>query len=167
MFERQKAVLKKKELDANKLIEGVVNTFTLKVEKYNGAIATNLAATNPYIFVDEMHFTNVIFNLLNNAVKYRNPDRNLQLNIRTWDESNKLYISIQDNGIGVKKENLKKIFDKFYRVHTGNLHDVKGFGLGLAYVQKIIKDHDGTIRTESELGVGTKFIIVIPLLKNE
>jgi len=167
MFERQKAVLKKKELDANKLIEGVVNTFTLKVEKYNGAIATNLAATNPYIFVDEMHFTNVIFNLLDNAVKYRNPDRNLQLNIRTWDESNKLYISIQDNGIGVKKENLKKIFDKFYRVHTGNLHDVKGFGLGLAYVQKIIKDHDGTIRTESELGVGTKFIIVIPLLKNE
>ena len=114
-----------------------------------------------------MHFTNVIFNLLDNAVKYRNPDRNLQLNIRTWDESNKLYISIQDNGIGVKKENLKKIFDKFYRVHTGNLHDVKGFGLGLAYVQKIIKDHDGTIRTESELGVGTKFIIVIPLLKNE
>ena len=167
MFDRQKAVLKKKDMDANKMIEGVVNTFTLKVEKYNGTITTDLAAENPYVFVDEMHFTNVIFNLLDNAVKYRNPDRDLALTVRTWNESNKLFISIQDNGIGIKKENLKKIFDKFYRVHTGNLHDVKGFGLGLAYVHKIIRDHDGNIRAESEYGVGTKFIITIPLLKNE
>ena len=167
MFDRQKAVLKKKDMDANKMIEGVVNTFTLKVEKYNGTITTDLAAENPYVFVDEMHFTNVIFNLLDNAVKYRNPDRDLALTVRTWNDSNKLFISIQDNGIGIKKENLKKIFDKFYRVHTGNLHDVKGFGLGLAYVHKIIRDHDGNIRAESEYGVGTKFIITIPLLKNE
>ena len=93
-------------------------------------------AVNPDIFVDEMHFTNVIFNLLDNAVKYKKQEGELLLNIRTWNESGKLYISIQDNGIGIKKENLKKIFDKFYRVHTGNLHDVKGFGLGLAYVKK-------------------------------
>jgi two-component system phosphate regulon sensor histidine kinase PhoR len=114
-----------------------------------------------------MHFTNVIFNLLDNAVKYKKPDGDLQLHVRTWNESGKLYISIQDNGIGIKKENLKKIFDKFYRVHTGNLHDVKGFGLGLAYVKKIIQDHKGVIRAESELNVGTKFIIVLPTLKNE
>ena len=167
MFERQKATLKMKEVDANELITGVANTFALKVEKYNGKITTELEAADPHIFVDEMHITNVIFNLLDNAVKYKRNDNELLLNIRTWNEPGKLFISIRDNGMGIKKEDLKKIFDKFYRVHTGNLHDVKGFGLGLAYVKKIIHDHKGTIRAESEVNVGTKFIIVLPLLKNE
>ena len=166
MFERQKATLKMKDINANELISGVVNTFALKVEKYNGTISTDLDAANPWIFVDEMHFTNVIFNLLDNAVKYKKEDGEFRLHIRTWNEAGKLHISIQDNGLGIKKENLKKIFDKFYRVHTGNRHDVKGFGLGLAYVKKIIQDHKGSIRAESELNVGTKFIIVLPLLKN-
>ena len=167
MFERQKATLKMKEVNANELIVGVVNTFALKAEKNNGSITTDLDAGCPWIFVDEMHFTNVVFNLLDNAVKYKKSEGELQLHVKTWNESNKLYISIQDNGIGIKKEDLKKIFDKFYRVHTGNLHDVKGFGLGLAYVKKIIQDHRGAIRAESELNVGTKFIIVLPTLKNE
>lgn len=165
MFDRQKATLKNKELDANELIAGVINTFTLKVERYNGKIESELKATNSAIFADEMHITNVIFNLMDNAVKYKRPDADLQLTVKTWNEPGKLMISIQDNGIGIKKENLKKIFEKFYRVHTGNLHDVKGFGLGLAYVKKIIMDHKGTIRAESELNVGTKFIIALPLLK--
>ena len=167
MFERQSVTLKKKEIDAHELITGVVNTFRLKVEKNNGTLEAELNAQDPVIFVDEMHFTNVVFNLLDNAVKYKSPDRDIALKIRTWNENGKLCISVEDNGLGIKKENLKKIFDKFYRVHTGNLHDVKGFGLGLAYVKKIIADHKGSIRAESELNVGTKFIITIPLFKEE
>ena len=167
MFDRQKATLKPKDVDANELIKGVVHTFALKVERYNGKIDTELEAAEAHVFVDEMHITNVIFNLMDNAVKYKRPDVDLHLMVRTWNESGKLMISVQDNGIGIKKENLKKIFEKFYRVHTGNLHDVKGFGLGLAYVKKIIMDHKGTIRAESELNVGTKFIIALPLLKTD
>ena len=145
----------------------MVNTFRLKVESSGGTLDAELAAEDPIIFVDEMHFTNVMFNLLDNAVKYKRPDVDIALKIRTWNEANKLCISIEDNGIGIKREDLKKIFEKFYRVHTGNRHDVKGFGLGLAYVKKIISDHKGTIRAESELNVGTKFIIVLPLFKDE
>ena len=167
MFDRQKATLKMKEIDVNELIRGVVNTFALKVERYNGKIDTELLAEDPIVMADEMHLTNVIFNLMDNAVKYKRQDVDLQLTVSTRNEQGKLQIVIQDNGIGIKKENLKKIFDKFYRVHTGNLHDVKGFGLGLAYVKKIITDHKGAIRAESELGVGTRFIIVLPLIKND
>jgi two-component system phosphate regulon sensor histidine kinase PhoR len=166
MFDKQRATLKMKEIDAHEMITGAINTFTLKVERYSGKITSGLDAADPIIFVDEMHITNVIFNLMDNAVKYKKPEEELTLDLKTWNEPGKLMISIQDNGIGIKRENLKKIFDKFYRVHTGNLHDVKGFGLGLAYVRKIIQDHKGTIRVESDLNVGTKFIIALPLLKN-
>jgi signal transduction histidine kinase len=115
---------------------------------------------------DEMHITNVVFNLLDNAVKYAKNDDPLKLSVATWNEANKLYISVMDNGIGIRKENLKKIFERFYRVHTGNVHDVKGFGLGLAYVKKIVEDHNGTIRAESEVNIGTKFIITLQITKN-
>ena len=113
MFDRQKATLKMKELDANELITGVVNTFALKVERYNGKIESELKATDPIIFADEMHITNVIFNLMDNAVKYKRPDVDLQLMVKTWNEPGKLMISVQDNGIGIKKEiNYKEVADK-------------------------------------------------------
>ena len=166
MYENKTAKLNLRELNANEVIAGVIHTFTLKVEKNGGKIVSHLEAEDPIIMVDEMHFTNVIFNLMDNAVKYRRKDVQLELTISTWNEPHHLCVSIQDNGIGIKKEDVKKIFEKFYRVHTGNRHDVKGFGLGLAYVKKIITDHKGTVHAESELGIGTKFIIRIPLLEN-
>ena len=165
MFERQKAVLKLREVDINVLIQGVVDTFSLKVEDAKGKIESYLEAENPNVFIDKLHVTNVVFNLMENAVKYKKEETNLMLKVRTWNMSDKLMISIEDNGIGIKREDVKYIFDKFYRVHTGNRHDVKGFGLGLSYVKKIIEDHHGTIKVESDLGVGTKFIIALPLLK--
>ncbi|MDE6164292.1 MAG: ATP-binding protein, partial [Muribaculaceae bacterium] len=129
-------------------------------------INTELDAKNAIISVDEMHFTNVIFNLLDNAVKYRREDTPLRLTVTTQDLPNeRLQVTVGDNGIGIRKEDLKKIFDKFYRVSTGNRHDVKGFGLGLAYVQKMVVIMGGTIKVESETDQGTKFIITLPLTK--
>jgi two-component system phosphate regulon sensor histidine kinase PhoR len=164
MFDdKNTASLKMKELDAHELLSGIINTFAVKVEQNGGAITSKFEAGDPFIYVDEMHFTNVVFNLMDNAVKYKRQDEPLLLNIHTWNANGNFMLSIQDNGIGISKENIKKIFDKFYRVHTGNLHDVKGFGLGLAYVKQIIQAHKGSIRAESEIGVGTNFIIVLPL----
>ena len=167
LFDGQKATMKTSEIDLNDLLAGVVNIFALKVEKNGGTITTLLEADDATIFADEMHITNVIFNLMDNAIKYKRDDEPLRLTIHTWNENGKCCLSVQDNGIGIKKENLKRVFDRFYRVHTGNRHDVKGFGLGLAYVKKVIQDHNGSIRAESELGVGTKFIIVLPLLNSK
>lgn len=167
MFERQRATLKLQDIDANVAIANIIHTFKIKVEKYGGRLAAELNAENATIHVDEMHFTNVIFNLLDNAVKYRREDEPMELVATTNEISgNRLEITIRDNGIGIKKEDLKKIFDKFYRVSTGNRHDVKGFGLGLAYVKKMVHELGGEIRVESELNVGTKFIIILPLTKN-
>ena len=167
LFERQKATLKLKEIDANDLLVNIANTFALKVEKYGGRLDIDLQAEDSTIYVDEMHITNVLFNLMDNAVKYRRPEVPLEVMARTWNENGKLMISVEDNGIGIKKEYLKKVFDRFFRVPTGNKHDVKGFGLGLAYVRKIIEDHKGSIRAESGNGnIGTKFIITLPLIKS-
>jgi two-component system phosphate regulon sensor histidine kinase PhoR len=137
------------------------------VEHTGGKIYTEIEAVDSAIYVDEVHFQNAITNLMDNAVKYRKPDQPVDIHIRTWNEGDKLCFSIADNGLGIKRENVKKIFDKFYRVHTGNVHDVKGFGLGLAYVKKIINLHEGDIKCESELGKGTKFIITLPILHED
>ncbi|MBO4871396.1 MAG: HAMP domain-containing histidine kinase [Muribaculaceae bacterium] len=166
MFDRKNATMRLEEEDANANIDSVVNTFKLKVENYGGKIEANLDAEDPIINVDRMHFTNVIFNLLDNAIKYRRDEVPLELTITTHNpDEDTLEITVADNGIGIRRDDLKKIFDKFYRVSTGNRHDVKGFGLGLAYVHKMITLFGGSINVESELGKGTKFIITLPLLK--
>ena len=165
MFDRKTASFKKKELDLNELLENIASSFSLRVEHTGGKIYTEIEAVDSAIYVDEVHFQNAITNLMDNAVKYRKPDQPLDLFIRTWNEKEHLCFSIRDTGQGIKKENVKKIFDKFYRVHTGNVHDVKGFGLGLAYVKKIINLHEGDIKCESELGKGTTFTVTLPVLK--
>ena len=164
MFDRKKAVFKKKELDLNEIVENAAHSFALRVEHTGGKIYVDIEAIDSTLYVDEVHFQNVIFNLMDNAVKYRKPEEPLFVTMKTWNDEHHLYLSINDTGLGMKKENLKKIFDKFYRVHTGNVHDVKGFGLGLAYVRKIVELHGGEIKVDSELGKGTTFTIKLPVI---
>ena len=167
LFDRNNIALKLQELDANELIDNVIQTFSLKVSQSGGTLETKLEAYNPFVNADEMHFTNVIFNLLDNAFKYRREDEPLRLEVATWNQGEDyLCISIKDNGIGIQKVDLKRIFEKFYRVHTGNKHNVKGFGLGLTYVKKMIDLHHGSIKVASEIGQGTKFIITLPIVKD-
>jgi len=161
IFEKGKSGLKLKKVDANEIIHNVTNNFRIKVENKQGKIIERLEAKTSNIIVDEVHFTNVIYNLLDNAVKYRMGAPVLY--VKTWNKNNGIVISVKDNGMGISKDNLKRIFEKFYRVPTGNVHNVKGFGLGLAYVKKIIEDHGGQISVESEANVGTKFDIFLPL----
>ena len=166
MFDKKSIVFKRKELDLNEMVEQIAQTFSLRVEHTGGKIYTEIEAVDSGLYVDEVHFQNAITNLMDNAVKYRKPDEPLDIYLRTWnDEHNHLCLSIRDTGMGIKKENVKKIFDKFYRVHTGNKHDVKGFGLGLAYVKKVVDLHQGSIKVESEVGKGTKFTIILPVLE--
>ena len=112
-----------------------------------------------------MHLTNVLFNLMDNAVKYKHPEQPLQITLTSANRSGRIAVTVRDNGIGIKREDLKKIFEKFYRAHTGNRHDVKGFGLGLAYVKKVVSFHQGTIQADSTPGKGTAFLITLPILK--
>lgn len=166
MFERQKTNLKRVEIPVNALIDSVINTFVLKVEKSGGSIESSFDADEDICNLDEMHFTNVIFNLFENAHKYSREEEPLHLFVSTSNpDEHHVEIRIKDNGIGIQKEHLKRIFEKFYRVPTGNVHNVKGFGLGLSYVSKIVHDHGGTIRAESEYGKGSTFIITLPLLE--
>ena len=165
MFDNtQAANFKFDELDADAVVAEVASTFQLKVEAAGGKLETMLDAEDPIILADSMHFTNLINNLLENALKYSRPDVPPHLVVSTRNEGKALKISISDNGLGIKKENLKRIFERFYRVHTGNVHNVRGVGIGLAYVAGVVKAHNGTIVAESEYGRGTTFTITIPLL---
>lgn len=160
-LDKDKSLMNFKLLDVHDIIENATNNFSLKIESCHGALQLALDAQNSVALIDELHFTNVIYNLMDNAVKYSS-QRNLILKICTWNKGDNLCISIEDNGIGIKKGDLKAIFEPFYRAHTGNRHDVKGFGLGLSYVKRIISNHKGHIAVSSEYGIGTKFTITIP-----
>lgn len=167
MFDRKKSSFKKKHLDLNEMVESIANSFSLRVEHTGGKINVDIGAVDSDIYVDEVNFQNVIFNLMDNAVKYRKTDEPVDIYLKTWNDDKWLYLSVHDTGKGIKKDDLKKIFEKFYRVGTGNMHDVKGFGLGLAYVKKVVDLHDGEIKVDSEYGKGSTFTIKLPVIHDE
>ncbi|MGB0136477.1 MAG: sensor histidine kinase [Flavobacteriales bacterium] len=152
--------LKIEQLNMHDLVKGVIHNIAIQVNKKGGTIKQDLSAVNPVVEGDKVHLTNVVYNLIDNALKYSN--HSPVVSIFTEDREGGIQLYIQDNGIGISKENQQKIFDKLYRVPTGNLHDVKGFGLGLSYVKTIVEKHEGTIFVESELNKGSTFTIFIP-----
>ena len=163
LLDRQEVQLNLKKLHAHDLINSALNNIQLQVEEKKGKLQVNLAATKDLLMADEVHFTNLINNLLDNAVKYSKD--NLQISLSTQNTANQFKIKIEDNGIGMNKETLSRIFEKFYRAHTGNVHNVKGFGLGLSYVKIMVDAHHGTIKAESVVGKGSTFNISFPLDK--
>jgi two-component system phosphate regulon sensor histidine kinase PhoR len=161
IFDRGKIKLKLKLTDINDLIISVINNFTIQVDKLGGKITGELSAARSQLKIDTVHFTNVISNLIDNAIKY-SPEKP-EIFVTTENRNGRFLIKVRDNGIGIKKEDQKRIFEKFYRVPTGNIHNVKGFGLGLSYVKKIVEEHQGSITLKSEPNKGTEFEICLPL----
>ena len=160
-LEKEELKLNLQPLDAHQVIHKVADNFALQVQEKNGILELKLNATNPNIKADEVHFSNIIFNLLDNALKYS--EGSPHITVETFKHGNGLLsISIKDNGIGMDKETQSRIFEKFYRAHTGNLHNVKGFGLGLSYVKAIVDAHEGKIKVESTPGKGSTFTITLP-----
>ncbi|MFZ1686496.1 MAG: HAMP domain-containing sensor histidine kinase [Flavobacteriales bacterium] len=154
--------LKKEAIDMHRIIGHAAEAFTLQLREHDGSLDLDLAAARPTVEGDAVHLHNVIFNLVDNAVKYGGSQPHVI--IRTANDRVALHITVQDNGIGMKREHLKHIFDRFYRVPTGNIHNVKGFGLGLHHVQQIVKAHGGRIEVQSEPGKGSTFTVELPLI---
>ncbi len=149
--------LKLKEIDINPIVESVSQSFKLTLNNRNGMIETHLNAVPSTLFADELHITNLIYNLVDNGIKY-SPDKP-HIIVSTERLNGHFIIKVQDHGIGIAKQDQKHIFDKFYRVSTGNVHNVKGFGIGLNYVAQVVRLHHGTISLESEPGKGATFTI--------
>lgn len=154
-------ILKKATVDMTEILNSVVQNFKIQIESKQGKLEIIDRTQESTVFGDRVHLMNVITNLLDNALKYS--EGNPEISIEMKNSGMNFQISIKDNGIGISKENQKKVFDKFFRVSTGNLHDVKGFGLGLSYVKLIIDQHGGEITLSSELNKGAKFTILLPI----
>jgi two-component system phosphate regulon sensor histidine kinase PhoR len=161
LMERQEIQLNKVPIHVHEVIDRVLDNFRLQLEDKKGKTILQLNAAADLIEGDEVHFTNLISNLVDNAVKYSK--ENLVIKITTANTGRHIQVRIEDNGIGMNKETQKRIFEKFYRAHTGNVHNVKGFGLGLSYVKTMVDAHGGKIKVESATGRGTTFIIDMPL----
>jgi two-component system phosphate regulon sensor histidine kinase PhoR len=162
-FDKQEADFEKESLHVHDIIYSVVDNFVLQLSDKNGDADLNLEASNDVILGDEVHFTNLVNNLIDNAVKYSKDNVPIHLKISSSNKNGKLILQFEDNGIGMSKDTQKRVFEKFYRAHTGNLHNVKGFGLGLSYVKSVVQTHNGQIKLDSVLGKGSTFTIEFPL----
>ena len=150
-------------LNIHDIIMDAVKSKQISAQEKGGSIELQLKATNPYVEGDKIHLTNNIINLIDNALKYNLSQPYIIIN--TVNNDNSLLIRVKDNGIGISKSNQKKIFEKLYRVPTGNIHDFKGFGLGLSYVKATIELHNGNVSVDSEPGKGSIFTIKLPTKK--
>ncbi|OQP47765.1 two-component sensor histidine kinase [Niastella yeongjuensis] len=164
VMDRQELTLNKVPLHVHNLIHEIMDNYKLQLEEKGARAELSLDARFDFIDADQVHFRNLISNLIDNAVKYSKD--NLLIKIATYNSNKFIGIRIEDNGIGMSKETVRRIFEKFYRAHTGNLHNVKGFGLGLSYVKTVVDAHDGKIKVDSVLGKGSAFTLEIPLLKD-
>jgi len=164
-LEKQELELNMQTLHVHQVIKDVVDNFALQLQEKGGKAELLLNAANDLVTADEVHFSNMINNLIDNAVKYAKENTPLLLKIMTQSNGKNLTIRVEDNGIGMSKETVKRVFERFYRAHTGNLHNVKGFGLGLSYVKTVVEAQGGEIKVDSVLGRGSVFIIDLPLKK--
>ena len=161
VFDKGKLKLRLSESDMHEIITGVIDNFAIQIKSRNGKITASLDAENCFLQVDQVHITNVLSNLFDNAIKYCN--RVPEIHVSTANRGGFLLIAVQDNGIGINKTDQKRIFEKFYRVPTGNIHTVKGFGLGLSYVKMIVEAHHGYVDLASELYEGSTFTLYLPI----
>jgi two-component system, OmpR family, phosphate regulon sensor histidine kinase PhoR len=159
-LERGSMKLRQERVDLHALIEKAMASFRLTLDERNGTLAMDLRAEKQSLTGDAVHLQNVLHNLLDNAIKYSPSTPRIE--IRTWNEGRQLLVSVRDGGIGLGAEEQRRIFQRFYRVSTGNVHDVKGFGLGLHYVQQIVRAHKGTVSVQSALGKGSTFTLTFP-----
>jgi two-component system phosphate regulon sensor histidine kinase PhoR len=165
VMDRQEITLNKQPLHVHNLIHEIMDNYKLQLEEKGARAETCLDARYDFIEADPVHFRNLISNLVDNAVKYSK--ESLLIKIATYNTNKFIGIRIEDNGIGMSKETVRRIFEKFFRAHTGNIHNVKGFGLGLSYVKTVVDAHDGKIKVDSVLGKGSAFTLEIPLLKEK
>ena len=162
-LEKQEVQLVLKPLHVHEVIKDVADNFTLQLNEKSGKIDLELNAQEDLIAADEVHFSNLVNNLIDNAVKYSKDNVPPEIKISTNTNNKNFFFKIEDNGIGMTKETLKRIFEKFYRAHTGNIHNVKGFGLGLSYVKTMVEAQGGEIKADSIPGRGSTFMIEFPL----
>ncbi len=163
-LEKQEVSVNLKPVHVHEVIKDVADNFVLQLENKNGRVELDLHAVNDMVQADEVHFPNLVNNLVDNAVKYAKENVPPVIRISTQSNGKKFEMRIEDNGIGMNKDSLKRIFEKFYRAHTGNIHNVKGFGLGLSYVKTMVEAHNGEIKAESTLGKGSSFTVDMPLV---